>query len=153
SVTTGTDGLFRFPNLAPGAYTVTASASGFSPHTITVNVVAGADTTVAFAMDVTYAQFTGTVTDRGVAQPGVIVQAVSGGLIVASGATDSSGHYTLSVPAGTYSIIASGMSYIQASSAAQTISAGATLTVNLSISRLGWITGVVRDPSGSPISG
>ena len=153
TINTGTNGLFRFPNLPPGAYTVTASASGFTPHTITVNVVAGADTTVTFAMDVTYAQFTGVVTDRGVAQSGIVVQALSGGLIVASAVTDASGHYSLNVPPGTYNVVASSLSFIQASSAPQTVAAGATLTVNLSISRMGWITGVVRDPTGSPVNG
>jgi uncharacterized delta-60 repeat protein len=48
SATTATDGSYSIPNVAPGSYRCTASASGYRPSTQTVTVASGKTTTANF---------------------------------------------------------------------------------------------------------
>ncbi len=146
STTSTTEGgLFRLPNLSAGSYTMTVTASGFTNQTLGVTIPAGADARVAVTMGVNYGRFSGHVYDNGAAVSGIIVQAISAGLITATTTTDSSGSYQFSVPAGTYQIQASALSYNAASVTGVSITAGSTKTVDIPITALGTISGVVRD--------
>jgi hypothetical protein len=151
-VTANAGGLFRFGSLSPGTYSLNAGASGFSPQTISAVVAAGADTTTNIAMQVSYARFTGIVTDLGVPVAGVIVQALSGGLIKSTAVTDISGQYTLWVTAGTYNVRASSVARNNATVSNQQATAGSATPVNLSMSLLGNIRGTVSDAGGKPVA-
>jgi thermitase len=157
SFTTATDpstgdanGLFRLI-LNPGTYTVGVTQANYSPVDVSATVVAGADTMLNVQMGVTYGEFTGMVTYNGVAVAGAVVEAVSGGLIQGTAVTNSSGAYTLYVPAGTYTLTGSAANYINATSVSQNLSANGTINVNLFLSALGTISGTVTDVNDIPV--
>jgi iron complex outermembrane receptor protein len=52
--TSDANGRFRIPNVAPGTYTVTATAEGFQPASQTVEMVAGGEVAVDFEMSPTF---------------------------------------------------------------------------------------------------
>jgi hypothetical protein len=153
SIASDSTGLFRFSNLSPGTYTITASGGGYSTQTLSVGVVAGADSNLPIQMGVSYGRFTGTVTDSVGPVAGAIVQALSNGLILASAVADPTGTYSLWVPnGGTFNIRAAGVSRA-ATTQSQSVGAGGVTTVNLTLLQLGAIEGVVRDASQSPVAG
>src|SRR5438046_1213107 len=83
---------------------------GVPSQSLDVTVAPGADTplSVTTGIGVIYGKFTGIVSDQSVGLPGAIVQALSGGLIVAVSVTDLNGHYNLWVPgSGTFDVRAS----------------------------------------------
>lgn len=149
AMTTAADGLFRFSNLSAGSYTMTVSASGYASVTIPVNVVGGADTTSTVNMGVSYGQISGTVTEGGTVQAGLIVEAMSGGLAIAEAITDSQGRYTLMVPGGTYSVQAGAVSAVTTTSAAVAVPAGGTAAMNIALPAMGRIAGTVKDQNGN----
>ena len=145
-----TDGLFRLI-LNPGTYTVGVTQGNYSPVDVSAVVVAGADTILNIQMGVSYGEFTGSVTYNGVAVAGAAVEAVSGGLIQGTAVTNSSGAYTLYVPAGTYTLTGSAANYINATSVSQNLSANGTVNVILKLSALGTISGTVTDVNDIPV--
>jgi Carboxypeptidase regulatory-like domain/TonB dependent receptor/TonB-dependent Receptor Plug Domain len=66
--TTNSDGLYRFNNLAPGVYTVTATVSGFSSAKVE-NVTVELGRTLNVVLEVTAAGTTETVTVTGASEP------------------------------------------------------------------------------------
>ncbi len=74
------------------------------------------------------------------------------GLIQRTAYTDASGSYTMYLPAGTYTLLASAPNYVNASSASQSFGTG-TATVNLPLSVMGNLTGTVVDSSGVGVVG
>ena len=138
-------GLFRSASLAAGAtYTVHASAGANSVN-VSAAVVAGADTNVTVVLGATTGTFSGLVSDGGVPLPGVVVQALSGGLVQASAVTDNSGNYSLTVPVGTYDIQASAMYGVTTTVSSNIVTAGATVPVDIPMAKEGTISG-----SGAP---
>jgi subtilisin family serine protease len=152
STLTTADGLFRFPNLSAGTYTLRVAFAGYPDVTLPVNVTGGADTIVSAAMGVSYGQIAGTVTLGGAVQSGITVQAMSSGLVVAEASTDAQGRYSIPVTAGTYTIRAGSISDVTTVSAPVGVSAGVTAAVNLTVPREGWISGVVRDQNGNAVA-
>jgi thermitase len=153
--TTGSStGLFRIANLNPGTYTITVTASGYSSVAIQDVIVAGADTMMTIPMAVALGEFTGSVKYDGSAVAGAAVEALSGnpGVIQGTAITNSNGAYTLYLPAGSYTLLASAPNYNNTSSGAQALSAGGTVTVNLALSSLGSLTGTVTDANGVGIA-
>ncbi|HEX3745446.1 MAG TPA: S8 family serine peptidase, partial [Bryobacteraceae bacterium] len=146
-----TDGLFRI-NLSPGTYTVTVTQPFYTAVTMQAAVVAGADTMLNVQMGASYGEFTGAVTYNGVAVAGAPVAAVSNGLILGTAITDSSGTYSLYVPAGTYTLTSTPANYLGTTSGSQTLSAKGTVTVNLALSASGNIAGTVSDLNGLPVA-
>jgi uncharacterized repeat protein (TIGR01451 family) len=142
------NGLFRIANLSPGTYAITVSAANYSTVNIQSAVVAGADTMLTVQMGVSYGEFTGVVTYNGVGVAGAVVEAVTGGLIQGTAVTNASGSYTLSVQPGTYTLTASAPNYINTASTSQSLSANGSVTVNLALSALGNLTGMVTDLNG-----
>jgi thermitase len=143
-------GFFRFYGLTAGQYTISASAAGYPALSQQVVIAPGADTQLTITMGGSPAQFTGTVADRGIPVAGAIVQALSAGLIQATAVTGSNGQYFLYVPAGTYTIQASGMYFVTTAAGAQTVSGGASSTVNLTLPSMGRISGNITLSDGSP---
>jgi len=148
------DGLFRFPNLPAGNYTLTVSASGFSTKISTVDVASGADTQIAVVMGISTGTLQGTSTTGGIAAAGMDVQAIDGtGAVRAGTVSAADGSYSLKVAAGTYTVRASGFYRVTATSAQQAVASGGTVTVNLSLPKMGLIVGVVRDSNSNPVAG
>jgi len=147
------DGLFRIPNLAAGmTYTLNTTAAGFSPVTMKAAVVAGADTTVTIVMGVTTGEFHGIVSDAGVPIPGAVVQALSAGLVKAAAVTDSTGAYSLLVAPGTFDLQASLIYGVTTTVTSKSVGANGSVAVNISMAKMGSISGTVSDSIGSPVA-
>jgi subtilisin family serine protease len=147
------DGLFRVSNLGAGlTYTIVTSATGFAPVTMKAAVVAGADTSVTIVMGVTTGEFHGIVSGVGGPAAGVVVQALSAGLVKAAAVTDSTGAYSLLVSPGTFDLRASTMYGVAATVASNTVGANGSVAVNISMARMGSISGTVSDSIGSPVA-
>jgi thermitase len=149
--TTGATGLFRIANLNPGTYSITVTATGYSSVAIQGVIVAGADTMMTIPMAVALGEVTGSVkSSNGSAIAGAAVEALSGnpGAIQGTAITNSNGAYTLYLPAGSYTLLASAPNYNNTTSGSQSLSAGGTVTVNLTLSSLGSLAGTVQDANG-----
>jgi hypothetical protein len=93
------------------------------------------------------------VTSGGSAVSGAVVEVISsGGLVTAVGLTTLTGLYTVQVPAGTYTLRASAFGKGTTTTSGGSITAGATLTVNLTVAPVGAITGTVRDGAGAAVA-
>jgi acid phosphatase len=157
SVTTDGSGNYTLSNVAPGTYTVTASAAGHTSRSSMVSVTSGNTTTLNFQLTPNVpGAITGQVTDSstGVAIVGATVS-YSGG----STTTDSSGNYTLNnVAPGTYTVTASATGYTGLSSTVS-VTSGNTATLNFQLNPLptnvpGTILGRVTNIStGGAVSG
>src|SRR5216683_2522627 len=152
SAVTDANGAYTIAGLAPGTYTATATASGYTSQSASVTLTASTTTTQNFALAPNPGTITGTVTDAGTAAP------ISGATVSYSGGsttTNSSGGYTLAnVAQGSYSVTASAIGYA-AQSRTVTVGPGATATQNFALTPPnGAITGTVTSAaSGSAISG
>ena len=149
---TAADGLFRFANLSPGDWTISATASGYPAVTEAVTVVAGADTPLAVPL-VSSGRFSGAVTDRGAAVPGAVVQALASGVAAATAVTDGGGNYVLTVAAGSYVLRATAAGATGSTSGTLTVAANASVPANLTVAFLGKIGGTVRDGNGHAVAG
>ena len=154
SFNTDSSGLYWLRPLAAGTYNATIAASGYLTQMLTVTVAAGADTPFSVQMGISYGSFTGTVTDQGSAVAGAIVQALSGGAVMGTAVTDATGHYTLWVPGGSYSLQASQVGSTTAAVSSYAVAGGGSTTVNLTLPSLqGTIAGVVQDSNGNAVAG
>ncbi len=152
SATTNSSGVYSISGLAPGTYTATATATGYTSQSASVTVTAGSTTTQNFALSPNPGTISGTVTDAGSAAPiaGATVSYSGGGTT-----TDGSGHYTLAgVAEGSYTLTASASGY-QSQSHPVTVGPGATATQNFALTQpYGAIAGTVTDAgTGSAIAG
>jgi hypothetical protein len=181
SATTDASGNYTIGGVAPGTYTVTASASGFLDQAQTVSVTAGATATLNFSLSpllirpvpppVPRLPLTGTVSGRVTSSAGAAIAgatlSVGGTSLTAT--TDASGNYRLDgVPAGTQTVTATAAGFL---SRAQTVSvtAGATATLTFTLSPVvvalppplpprvlpttGTVTGRVTTSGGTGIGG
>ena len=144
-------GIFRFINFVAGnTYPVTVTSSSGSANA-SVAVVAGADTTLTIVLGATTGTFNGTVSDGVVPISGVVVEALSGGLIQATATTDSGGDYSLTVPVGTYDIQASCM-YCVTTTVPSNIVTASGANVPIQMAKMGNISGTVLNSGGSPVA-
>jgi Phosphoesterase family/Carboxypeptidase regulatory-like domain len=147
STTTNSSGAYTLSSVAPGTYTVTASAAGYTSQPASVIVTAGTAATQPFALAPLPATISGTVTDAQTTH--VIVGATisySGG--TATAPTNSSGQYSLSVAEGTYTVTAAATGHGSATSAPVTVGPGGTATQNFALApqvSTGSIKGQVSD--------
>jgi subtilisin family serine protease len=152
TVTTAADGLFRFSNLNAGDYTISATATGQPAAIQNIAIVPGADTPIVLAMNSTNGAFTGQVTANGAGVANAVVEALNG-TVAGTAVTDSTGYYSLTVPAGTYQLSASAVGAVASNSNPVTLTASSSVTVNLTIARLGTIYGTVVNSSSQAVSG
>ncbi|MHC8520974.1 carboxypeptidase regulatory-like domain-containing protein [Rossellomorea sp. H39__3] len=123
------DGTFSFNNLAPGVYTVTASAPNYSSAQAGAVVVSGETDVIALTILPNPATITGTITTTGgVPLPTSFVQVLNPiGILVASGFSDANGVYTVgNLPAGSYTVVGNAVNFGQASQGV-TLTAGQIL--------------------------
>ncbi|MGG0853609.1 carboxypeptidase regulatory-like domain-containing protein, partial [Metabacillus fastidiosus] len=103
------DGSFQFSNLAPGSYTVSASAQNYAATTAGVTVLANQISTVALTLIPNPGTVSGTVTSSN-AEPlsNALLQITnSNGTVIGSAFTNSQGQYTITnVPTGSYNVTA-----------------------------------------------
>ena len=93
----------------------------------------------------------GTVNDAKTTAP------ITDAVVFASGgfqaSTDSTGAYSLRLPAGTYSLLAIAPLYLPGVKTGVTVTVGVTTTANFLLNRaVGWITGTVTSTAGGPIA-
>jgi len=152
SATTDSNGAYSFTNVAPGTYSLTASQTGFTSQTGSVNVSSGTTSTLDFQLSP--ASSPGTISGRvtNITTGG----AVSGATVSFSGGSttaDSSGNYTFTnVTPGTYNVTATHTGYFAVTHAA-TVTSGAAVTVNFALATGGKIAGTVTSAGGTPIAG
>lgn len=158
SRSTTTDSAGRYSlRLTPGTYSVTAGGGFYVPQTVTgVNVTVNQTTTRNFALTrIPTGTLTGRVTDSlsGAALAGATV--VATGPASVSGTTNASGVYTLTVPAGTYSVTASLTLYQSTTLTGTTVAANATTTANIVLRpNFGTLTGkITNSVTGAAVPG
>ncbi len=157
---TATDGSYTIANLAPGAYTVSATSLFSQTSTQGATVTAGVTTSVNFTLQPSPGTLVGTVTDTTSPTPlplsGATIDVVQGSTIVASALTANDGSYIISgISPANYSIRTSQPSY-QTATKSTSISANETSTADFALlSAPGSISGQVDDdsPIPSPIPG
>ncbi|MFI5414177.1 MAG: carboxypeptidase regulatory-like domain-containing protein [Candidatus Lutacidiplasmatales archaeon] len=109
AATTDSNGHYLLQG-APGAYTITISASGYQDRVLNAQIVGGTVTVAPTAfldklgINANYV-VSGTVYADGHVLPGAVVAATTGGAIAASTVTDSNGDFGLTVVYGTYTLL------------------------------------------------
>jgi hypothetical protein len=155
SQTTSADsgGNYSFNNIKNGTYTVSASKLGytFNPGFQQVTVNGALVPNVNFAATETVG-IAGTL--KGVSGNPISGATVSynGGSQTAS--TDTNGNYTLSIPAGTYSVTAAASGFQSQTQQNITVSSATVTTVDFTLTAsTGQITGTVTSSTGAAVSG
>ncbi|MEW4224362.1 carboxypeptidase regulatory-like domain-containing protein [Rossellomorea marisflavi] len=116
SFITNPDGTFSFNNLAPGVYTVTASAPNFTSAQGGATVTSGGTSVVTLTIIPNPATVSGRITTTGgVPLPTSFVQVLNAnGILVATGSSDANGFYTVGgLAAGSYTVVANAQNYGQ----------------------------------------
>jgi len=158
SATTGANGVYSMPKLAPGTYVVTARTAGYLTQTkANVSVTQGATSYVNFNLDKLC--LTGQVRQAGTTTnlAGATVVAYLGSTTTpgATGTTDVNGIYQISaLAAGTYTVVASKANYVKQTKPGIAVTAGVVTYVNFSLQPSGKLKGQVKDKaSGAPLIG
>jgi hypothetical protein len=158
SVTTGADGIFQF-SLAPGSYTANVTKSGFGANTVTRAVTTGTQTWGSMEINPVATQngtLTGKVYAYVAANPQDLSQVISGATVAVNGqtaTTSATGDFSVSLPAGTYTLTVTKPGYQQAQ-ASRTVVAGQPVTANVGLTAVS--TADTRPPEvviNSPSSG
>ncbi len=152
TATTNSSGAYTL-SVAPGTYSVTATANGYQSSThANVSVTAGTSSTVNFSLVQSAGTISGTVTSSAGAAIANATLSYSGGSATAT--ANSSGGYTLNVAPGTYSVTASAVGYQSSTQSNVTVTVGTTTTANFSLVQLiGTISGKVANSAGAAIAG
>lgn len=104
STTTGSDGAYRFVDIAVGSYNVTTTAAGLTCVTRVLAVQLNQTTTANITCTLLPGSVTGNVRVSGSGQSGVTVTLTQGSTTVGTATTGAGGTYTIqSVPPGSYS--------------------------------------------------
>ena len=127
--TTGANGVYSIPGLAPGTYVVTASKQGYVTQTKVIPVPPGATAFCNFGLDPLC--LTGQVCIRGTTtpMPGATVTVLQGG---ATATTDANGIYQIgrsTLSAGSYVVVASKAGYVRQTKLA-TVTASTVTSLN-----------------------
>jgi hypothetical protein len=144
STTTDSGGNYAFSGVAPGSYTVTASAGGHTTQAASVTVTAGTLSTKNFAMVPTAGSISGTVKDAQTTAGlvGASVTCTCGG----SATTGTGGTYSIAnVAPGTYSVTFSATGYVSQTIPGVVVTAGHGTTESPALTEDGSITGQVID--------
>ena len=151
TATTNSSGAYTL-SVAPGTYSVTATATGYQSSTqSSVTVSSGAATPINFSLSQSVGTISGTVTTSTGAAIANATVSYSGGPTTAT--TNSSGAYTLSVAPGTYSVTATATGYQTSTQSNVTVALGTTTTANFSLTQtVGTISGTVTSSTGTAIA-
>jgi hypothetical protein len=131
TVTTSSTGIYTISNVTSGTQTLTASATGYLPRSLTVSVPSGGTATLNFPLATAGKISVKAVNSSGAADLGATVT-ISGGVIATtvSGTTNSSGIFATNwIPIGTYTVTISESGHTTQSKSAS-VSPGVTTTVN-----------------------
>ncbi len=137
SSTSGT-GAYNI-SLPAGTYSVTADAALFLPQTFSsVAVTAGVATTQNFVLTPNVGWIVGTVKNNQTNNPiaGATIVATSSGGIAKSVATDSNGHFNVSVEPGTYTVNASATGFKAVKGLSATVSVGQETSMTIGLDPL-----------------
>ncbi len=135
-------GAFRKDNIPVGTYTVTASADGYFPMTVTIQIDENRIANQPFGLNPVAVKsvVTGTVTDRGTGTPlpaRVIFKEAGTGTVVTEVAADTTtGVYVAQVPVGVYAVSATAEKYIDQSTAV-VVEEGKPTTYNFALVKVG----------------
>jgi len=138
TATTAANGIYQISQGLPaGTYVVSAGKDGYVTQVKSgISVTAGATTYVNFNLTAS-GTLMGQVRIKGTttAIPGAEVKAYLGGVLMASGTTDSGGMYTMArdLPTGTYVVAASKSGYVTQTKAGISCTGGATTYVNFNL--------------------
>ncbi len=116
-------GAFRKDNIPVGTYTITASAEGYFPSTVTIQIRENQITNQTFALNplTVKSVLTGTVTDRGTEQPLaakiMLRDAATGNTVTEVNSEPGTGVYVIEAPVGAYSATVHAEGYIDQSAA------------------------------------
>ena len=153
--TSGTNGVYTVTGLAPGAYTVSVSASNFQNNSQSATVATNTTTTSNLALQPSPGSLSGTITDSATSNPilGATVAVRNQNMQVASTLTLSDGSYSITgLTPGNYTIIISAPTY-QSASVSTTIFSNQNTVLNQALQVLpGTITGTVVS-GATPLSG
>jgi protocatechuate 3,4-dioxygenase beta subunit len=158
STLTDSSGNYSISGIAPGSYTVDASAANYQASPSSAIISSNQTTTVNFSLQSSPGTISGTVisTVSGLPIPGALVEVNLNNTLIFSTLTDSSGHYSISgVAPNTYAMHAHAATYQTAINSSVTVVSNMTTTANFSLqSNPGTVQGTVTDsPSGLPLSG
>jgi len=135
-------GAFRKDNIPAGTYTITASAEGYFPATVTIQIKENQITSQQFTLNplAVKSVITGTVTDRGTMVPLAaritVKDAQSGSVFTEVSNDPGTGVYVVEAPVGTYSVTAHAEGYID-QSAAIVLQEGSPATHNFALVKVG----------------
>ncbi|WP_342045359.1 carboxypeptidase regulatory-like domain-containing protein, partial [Bacillus sp. OTU530] len=160
STVTNNNGGYIVTNLAPGSYSVTASANNFQTNSSGAIINSNQTSIVNFSLSPNPASITGTIrnsiTDDPITGASIEIRIVNlSGSTIATAFTDPSGMYLVNnLAPGTYGIIVNAPNF-QTNSATVTLSPGETKNVSVSLNPSpGGITGTITDAqAGTPIAG
>src|SRR5579862_8691712 len=152
TATTNASGGYTL-SVAPGTYSVTATAANYQSSTQTgITVNSGASTTANFSLTQNVGTIAGTVTSSTGTPLANATVSYSGGSTTAT--TNASGAYTLKVAPGTYTVSVTATGYQTSTQSNVTVTQGATTTTNFSLTlTTGTIAGTVTTSTGTAISG
>lgn len=154
---TDANGKYNFPSLAPGSYTVTATASNFRRKTKVAEVNSNQITVVNFSLNLNSGAIAGTITDAitTLPIPNATAAVFQGTALIDFVLTDVNGDYIISdLAPGNYTVLAFKKGY-QAAFSEETVVAGGTTDADFILNlRPGTIAGIVTDGcTGGPIPG
>ena len=153
---TDSNGMYTINNVPPGSYILRISNATYQTTLVAFMVQANTTTTVNVALSSQPGSIVGVVTDSNTQSPigNALVNVLDSGLLIATTATDASGHYTVdNLAPDSYQVNVTVDSY-QAAVQGATVIAGSSTELDFSLSTLvGGVTGVVQDTSSLPIAG
>lgn len=150
TTTSGGNGAYTLNNVPAGAQTLSASADGFNPASLSGTVIAGQTVTQDIALAPQLGTVVGTVRDDA-------LQPITGATVTMGGVTattDAAGSYTFNnVPVGAQTVSVSATNY-RAATATVTVVANQTATQDFTLSRLtGRVQGRVTNAvTGQPLA-
>lgn len=149
-------GFYSVPGLAPGNYTVQATATGYQSLNIGASVRLNLSTEVDFALNGDPGTIRGIVTDSVTTNPimNALVAVFNGPVFIDATTTNSNGSYALTeLDPGNYTVVASTVGF-QSEIMEASVAPNRITIVNFALNTPpGTITGTVTDASSNPIPG
>ncbi|TCM97580.1 carboxypeptidase family protein [Paenibacillus sp. BK033] len=156
TTSTAADGSYTIPSLSPGSYSIVIAEEGYAGQTIGAMINAAATTKLNVALEQLAGAVAGRVTDSVTGAPveDAIIRVFLNNIIVVRVATLEDGTYDIgNLSPGVYFVTIRADGY-GGQSFSVTINPGQTTSENFVLFPIqGSLTGIVTDPSGTPIVG